>query len=65
MREKRKKTLLVALDGNKVIGFTGPIHRQDNGRGYFAGIGIHSDYRGRVLGLYYLVSYVWNLKILV
>lgn len=51
VREKKEKnTLLVALDGNKVIGFTGPIHRQDNGRGYFAGIGIHSDYRGRGVG---------------
>lgn len=43
-------TLLVALDGDLVIGFTGPIHKQDSGRGYFAGIGIHSKYRGKGIG---------------
>lgn len=43
-------TLLVALDGNLVIGFTGPIHKQVSGRGYFAGVGIHSKYRGRGIG---------------
>lgn len=48
--KKEKNTLLVALDGNKVIGFTGPIHKEDNGRGYFAGIGIHSLYRGKGIG---------------
>lgn len=48
--KKEENTLLVALDKNKVIGFTGPIHKQDSGRGYFAGIGIHSDYRGKGLG---------------
>lgn len=49
-KKKENNTLLVALDGNKVIGFTGPIHKQENGRGYFAGIGIHSDYRGKGIG---------------
>src|SRR5690554_5516854 len=48
--KKENNTLLVALEGNKVIGFTGPIHKQENGRGYFAGIGIHSDYRGKGIG---------------
>lgn len=51
VKEKgENNTLLVALDGNKVIGFTGPIYLQKNGRGYFAGIGIHSDYRGKGIG---------------
>lgn len=48
--KKDKNTLLVALDKNIVIGFTGPIHKEDNERGYFAGIGIHSDYRGKGIG---------------
>jgi len=46
----KDNTLLVALDGDLVIGFTGPIHRQESGRGYFAGIGIHSAYRGKGVG---------------
>ncbi len=51
VKEKQEKnTLLVALDGNKTIGFTGPIHLQKSGRGYFAGVGIHSEYRGRGIG---------------
>ncbi len=33
-----------------VCGFAGPLRREENGRGYFAGIGIHSDYRSRGLG---------------
>lgn len=48
--KKEDNTLLVALDKNRVIGFTGPIHLQENGRGYFAGVGIHSEYRGRGIG---------------
>lgn len=51
VKDKGKaNTLLVALDNDLVIGFTGPIHRQESGRGYFAGIGIHSAYRGRGIG---------------
>ena len=33
-----------------VCGFAGPMERQDCGRGYFAGIGIHEDYRNCGLG---------------
>ena len=33
-----------------VCGFAGPLRREENGRGYFAGIGIHPDYRSRGLG---------------
>ena len=33
-----------------VCGFAGPMRRTENGRGYFAGIGIHPDYRRRGLG---------------
>lgn len=46
---KEKNTVIVAKDGNKAIGFTGPIKNVD-GRGYFAGIGVHSDYRSKGIG---------------
>lgn len=39
--------VLIVEDGDRACGFTGPLHVQPSGRGYFAGIGIHSDYRGR------------------
>ncbi|MFW5743909.1 MAG: N-acetyltransferase family protein, partial [Spirochaetota bacterium] len=39
--------VLIVEDGARVCGFTGPLHVQPSGRGYFAGIGVHSDYRGR------------------
>ncbi len=48
--------LLVAEDASagdgraKVIGFTGPLTVQESGRGYFAGIGVHTDYRTYGLG---------------
>lgn len=45
--------VLVILDGDKVCGFTGPLRVQSSGRGFFIGIGIHSEYRklgaGKVL----------------
>lgn len=42
--------LLVALDKNKVIGFTGPIKVENNLRGYFAGIGMLEKYRRMGIG---------------
>lgn len=45
-----KNTLLVATYNDLVVGFTGPIWLQENGRGYFAGIAIHSKYRAHGLG---------------
>jgi ribosomal protein S18 acetylase RimI-like enzyme len=42
--------LLVALDDQKVVGFTGPIIKEPSQRGYFAGIGILDSYRNRGLG---------------
>lgn len=44
--------LIVEHEG-KICGFTGPLRVEDSKRGYFCGIGIHSDYRqhgaGKVL----------------
>lgn len=42
--------LLIVADGSRVCGFAGPLDVQPSGRGYFAGIGIHSAYRQRGAG---------------
>jgi len=48
--------VLIASDNGKIVGFTGPLRVQDSKRGYFAGIGVHSEYRslgaGKVLFTY-------------
>lgn len=44
--------LLVVTDNLKVIGFTGPLKVSSTQRGYFAGIGILPEYRGRKIGTY-------------
>lgn len=38
--------VVVAADNGKICGFTGPIRAQESGRGFFIGIGTHSQYRG-------------------
>ncbi|NLN50438.1 MAG: GNAT family N-acetyltransferase [Acholeplasmataceae bacterium] len=55
-------TLLVALEGNKAIGFTGPLRVEVSGRGYFAGIGVHSDYRGKGIGKILFAGLCYELK---
>lgn len=42
--------VVIAAHGGKVIGFAGPVIRQANGRGYFAGIGVLPDHEGHGLG---------------
>ena len=42
--------LLVATYKSEVVGFTGPLRREENGRGYFAGIGVLDEHRGNKLG---------------
>jgi ribosomal protein S18 acetylase RimI-like enzyme len=42
--------LLVVADGARVCGFAGPLDVQPSGRGWFAGIGMHSAYRKRGAG---------------
>jgi ribosomal protein S18 acetylase RimI-like enzyme len=59
---KNPLPLLVALDNNVVIGFTGPLAVSDSGRGYFAGIGILSEYQGRKIGKYLFHNLCFNLK---
>ena len=38
--------VIVAADHGKICGFTGPIRAEESGRGFFVGIGTHSQYRG-------------------
>ncbi|MFA7417479.1 MAG: GNAT family N-acetyltransferase [Acholeplasma sp.] len=57
-------TLLVPTFEHKVAGFTGPLKVEPNGRGYFAGIGTHSDYRGFGLGKALFAKLVMGLKVL-
>ncbi len=54
--------VLIAADQHKMIGFTGPLHVQRSGRGYFAGIGVHSDYRGHGLGKVLFASLCYELS---
>lgn len=49
-REDGGDPVIIAVHNGKAVGFTGPIHVQESGRGYFAGIGVHSDYRKYGLG---------------
>lgn len=42
--------VLVATKNNFVIGFAGPLAVENTKRGYFSGIGIDRDYRGKGLG---------------
>jgi ribosomal protein S18 acetylase RimI-like enzyme len=42
--------VVVAAHAGKAVGFAGPVIRQDNGRGYFAGIGVLPEHEGHGLG---------------
>ncbi|MFC5401292.1 GNAT family N-acetyltransferase [Cohnella soli] len=42
--------VVIAVRAGEAAGFAGPVIRQDNGRGYFAGIGVHPDHEGHGLG---------------
>lgn len=41
---------VIAAHEGKAAGFAGPVIRQENGRGYFAGIGVHPEHEGHGLG---------------
>ena len=48
--KNRPLPLLVVTYLNDVIGYAGPLKREESGRGYFAGIGVLNEYRGNKLG---------------
>lgn len=44
------RPIRIVAKENTVYGFAGPLDKQPSGRGYFAGIGVHSAYRGMGAG---------------
>lgn len=61
-REDGGYPLVIASHFGQVVGFAGPIHVQESGRGYFAGIGVHSDFRQYKLGKILFSSLCQSLK---
>ena len=59
--EAADPVLVVEHDG-RICGFTGPTRVQPSGRGYFAGIGVHSDYRNRGAGKALFAGLCMELK---
>lgn len=53
--------LIVSVNG-RAMGFTGPLSVQPSGRGYFCGIGVHSDCRGNGAGKVLFSYLCQNLK---
>ena len=46
LAQDKPDPVIVAADNGQICGFTGPIRVQESGRGFFIGIGTHSQYRG-------------------
>lgn len=44
---ENRRPILIAAHNGKVIGFTGPLDVEKSGRGFFCGIGVDPDYRGK------------------
>ncbi len=42
--------IVVAVKDNKVIGYTGPLSLSEEKRGFFCGIGVHTEYRSHGIG---------------
>ncbi|BCR35900.1 GNAT family N-acetyltransferase [Mariniplasma anaerobium] len=62
--EKQKLPVLVAVKNDLIIGFAGPLYVESNMRGYFAGIGIHAEYRNLGIGSLLFSKLCLNLKLL-
>jgi len=62
LSKEKPLPLLVALKNNQVIGFTGPLRVEDNGRGFFAGIGVLDTERGKKIGKTLFFSLCQTLK---
>lgn len=60
-RENPSPVLIVSREG-RICGFTGPLKVQPSGRGYFAGIGVHSAYGGMGIGTALFSKLCENLK---
>ena len=40
----------MALKGDQVAGFAGPVYPEETGRGYFSGIGVAPEFEGKGFG---------------
>lgn len=49
-RSTSPKPILIAICGEKVVGFVGPISVDAEGEGHFTGIGVHPEYRRMKIG---------------
>lgn len=58
----KKLPVLTPIYQNEAIGFTGPLYVEDNGRGYFAGIGVHPNFRSYGIGKVLFFLLCLNLK---
>jgi ribosomal protein S18 acetylase RimI-like enzyme len=47
---KNRIPFIIAAKDKVVVGFAGPVIRQETGRGYFTGIGVHPEHSGHGLG---------------
>ncbi len=47
---KEGTPVVIAAKAGEVVGFAGPMIRQENGRGYFTGIGVVKEHEGHGLG---------------
>ncbi|MCK9235549.1 MAG: GNAT family N-acetyltransferase [Acholeplasmataceae bacterium] len=58
----RKQPILIAHHNQKVIGFAGPLAVQPSLRGYFNGIGVSNEYRGKGVGKVLFSSLCFHLS---
>lgn len=54
-KDRSARPILIAVKDHRVMGFAGPLDVEPSGRGYFAGLAVHSQARG--LGLAGLLFY--------
>ncbi|MCL2007352.1 MAG: GNAT family N-acetyltransferase [Treponema sp.] len=62
LEREKPDPLLIVEDNGKICGFTGPLRVQESGRGFFAGIGMHSEYRGGGSGTALFASLCMGLR---
>ncbi|WP_164509070.1 GNAT family N-acetyltransferase [Clostridium rectalis] len=62
LKKENSTPILVAIDGNSVCGFAGPIDIERSGRGRFSGIGVKKDYMGNGIGKVLFFNLCENFK---
>lgn len=62
MRRENPRPVIIACDKGKVCGFTGPVDKEESGRGWFAGIGVDPAYEGKGIGTVLFTLLMKNFK---